>query len=71
MNVTDHVAGGIRLGHRVKNSGDMGSDAGDDLGADISLGVGEDTGTGVSDRLEGDDTGENVKVVSGLCGDGA
>jgi hypothetical protein len=71
LGVTDHVGGSIRLGDRVVNSGDVGSNAGDDLGANLSLGLGEDTGAGVSDRLEGDDAGENVEVVSELSGHGA
>ena len=71
VDVTDHVGGCVRLGDRVVNSGDVGSDAGDELGADLSLGLGEDTGAGMGDWLESDDAGENVKVVGELGGHGA
>jgi hypothetical protein len=71
LNVTNHISGCVRLGDRMKNSGDVGSDAGDELGANLSLGLGEDTGAGVSDRLVSEDTGENVEVVGELSGHGA
>ena len=70
MNITDHVGGLVRLGHRVKDGGDVGSDTGDKLGVEMSLGLGEDTGADMSDRLEGDEAGDNVKVVSVISGDG-
>ena len=72
MDVTDHVGGLVRLGHGVKNGRDVSSDAGDELGADTGhdLGLGEDAGADVSDRLESDEAGDNVEVVSEVSGDG-
>jgi len=70
MDVTDHVGGLVRLGHGVKDGGDVGSDAGDELGVEPSLGLGEDAGADMSGRLEGDDAGDNVKVMSGVSGNG-
>jgi hypothetical protein len=71
LGVTNHISGCVRLGDRVKNSGDVGSDAGDELGANLSHGLGEDTGAGMSDRLKGNDAGVNVEVVSRLSSHGA
>lgn len=71
MDVTDHVGGLVRLGHRVKDGGDVGSDVGDELGVKLSLGLGENAGADMSDRLEGDNAGVNVKVMSEVSGNGA
>lgn len=71
MDVTDHVSGLVRLGHRVQNCGDVGSDVGDELGVKLSLGLGENAGADMSDRLEGDNAGVNVKVMSEVSGNGA
>lgn len=68
--VTDHVGGLVRLGDRVKDGGDVGSNTGDELGVEMSLGLGEDAGADMSDRLESDKAGDNVKVVSVISGDG-
>lgn len=58
----------------MKDGGDVGSNTGDELSADTShdlgLGLGEDTGADVSDRLESDQAGDDVKVMSVISGDG-
>jgi hypothetical protein len=71
LSITNHISGCVRLGDRVKNSGDVGSDAGDELGANLSHRLGEDTGAGMSNRLEGHDAGVNVEVVSSFSSHGA
>lgn len=50
------------------NSGDSGGNTGDELSANTKLSLGEDAGDGVSDRLVGDDTGDDVDRMGGLGG---
>lgn len=68
LSVADLVGGAERLSQSVVNSGDSGGNTGDELSADTKLSLGEDTGDSVSDRLVGDDAGDNIDRVGSLGG---
>lgn len=68
LSVADFVGGAERLSQSVVNSGDSGGNTGDELSANTKLSLGEDAGEGMSDRLVGDDAGDNVDRVGGLGG---